>query len=469
MVSDIKTLESRTTSLSRQVGDTSNLPDSLSGQFQVLSATLQSLDSHLNLLAAEWETSLQGEVHLLDRRLEGFDSKVQALELNVQTVCSKLDVHDRRFAHIKPILSLVSSGSVPKQPDSTTMTEILNRLNALESKSAQTDPFISSPAVDLQTQINLLEATVRDQANTISLLENRVVGAGVKMGDLVFQSFEDLLSWVKIKLPNGRFGFLVDGHSFLEFFTLSSHIDSESSAAAEHNAEKAGYATYYEMKVAASFNNLFSVSFWQIIVWRNGDSDCLLGVSSGDKWNNGSTGLHHQIMRKMNDVSYQLDTNIKQVYRNHPEARQLAIDCVTASKRFAIDFVAFISQEYATWQTRGFDKKEAWRVVCQIVRRVFEDLESARVSARHVRDKGNMEYTSASIIFATLRCHEVMNQYVQHQFQEHPAVSSVITRHLAAHFVKPDSSKLSQLEAKVKVCMTKLDSQETKLAKGQKN
>jgi hypothetical protein len=199
------------------------------------------------------------------------------------------------------------------------------------------------------------------------------------------------------------------------------------------------------------------------------DSDCLLGVSSGDKWNNGSTGLHHQIMRKMNDVSYQLDTNIKQVYRNHPKARQLAIDCVTASKRFAIDFVAFISQKYATWQTRGFDKKEAWRVVCQIVRRVFEDLESARVSARHVRDKGNMEYTSASIIFATLRCHEVMNQYVQHQFQEHPAVSSVITRHLATHFVKPDSSKLSQLEAKVKVCMTKLDSQETKLAKGQKN
>jgi len=50
-------------------------------------------------------------------------------------------------------------------------------------------------------------------------------------------------------------------------------------------------------------------------------------------------------MRKMNNVSYQLDTNIKQVYRNHAEAHQLAIDCVTASKRFVIDFIAFISQE----------------------------------------------------------------------------------------------------------------------------
>ncbi len=80
----------------------------------------------------------------------------------------------------------------------------------------------------------------------------------------------------------------------------------------------------------------------------------LPGVTSGEKWSNGSTGLQHQIMQKMNDVNYQLDTNIKQVYRNHPKARQLAIDCVAASKRFVIDFISFVSQEYATWQTRVF-------------------------------------------------------------------------------------------------------------------
>ncbi len=117
----------------------------------------------------------------------------------------------------------------------------------------------------------------------------------------------------------------------------------------------------------------------------------------------------------------------------------------------------------------AFNKREAWRVVCQIVRRIFEDLESARVSARHVRDKGNMEYTSASIIFATLKCHEVMQQYVQHQFHEHPAVSSVITRHLATHFVKPDEAKLSQLEVKVKACMAKLDTLTTKFQDKSKN
>lgn len=121
----------------------------------------------------------------------------------------------------------------------------------------------------------------------------------------------------------------------------------------------------------------------------------------------------------------------------------------------------------------GFSKREAWKVVCQIIRRIFEDLESARLSAHHVRDKGNMDYTAASIIFATLKCHDIMLQYVQHQFHEHPAVSSVITRHLAANFVKPDQvqeTKLSKVEAKVTACMTKLDSLESKLhAKLSKN
>jgi hypothetical protein len=37
----------------------------------------------------------------------------------------------------------------------------------------------------------------------VKLLENRVVGAGVQMGNMVFQSFEDLLAWVQTKIPKG--------------------------------------------------------------------------------------------------------------------------------------------------------------------------------------------------------------------------------------------------------------------------
>ena len=196
------------------------------------------------------------------------------------------------------------------------------------------------------------------------------------------------------------------------------------------------------------------------------DLDCLPAITNGDKWNNGSTGVHHQLMCSTNDVSYQLDSSIKKVLKDHGEARQLAVDCVTISKRFVIDLITFMSQEYATWQTRGFSKKNAWQKVSQIVRRIFEDLQSARISTRNVQDFDDANFTTASFIYATLKCHDVMEAYVKHQFHAHPHVSSVITRHLAANFVKPEDSqdakitaltnKVTALSSKVDLCVSKI-------------
>jgi len=86
-----------------------------------------------------------------------------------------------------------------------------------------------------------------------------------------------------------------------------------------------------------------------------------------------------------------------------------------------------MSQEYSTWQQRGFSTKSAWQIVCQIVRRIFKDLQSARISARNVQDWEDVDFTTASFIYATLKCHDIMEAYVKHQFHAHPHVSSIIT------------------------------------------
>lgn len=251
----------------------------------MLSLTMKRFEDHLMVVSSEWESFLQGEIGALDQLLLEDQAKVQATENLSRHLTSKIDLHDCRLSHIKPLLTSISSG----QPSSShpDLSDVLNRLSLLENHFATgQQPSIAPPdraSQDVLQQVNLLEATLKDQAHQISLLENRGVGAGVKMGDLIFQSFEDLLLWIKNKLPSGRFGFIVDGRSFLEFFTLSAYIDSKLSAAVEHMAEKAGYATYYEMKVAASFNNLFPLIFGKASAGGMDDSDCLPGVSTGDK------------------------------------------------------------------------------------------------------------------------------------------------------------------------------------------
>ncbi len=169
-------------------------------------------------------------------------------------------------------------------------------------------------------------------------------------------------------------------------------------------------------------------------------------------------------MQNMNDVSYQLDSMIKKVFKDNLEVRQLAVDCVIASKRFIIDLIVFMSQEYSTWQQRGLPKKDAWLIVSQIICRIFEDLQSARISARNVQDLDDIDFTPTSFMYTTLKCHEIMDMYVGHQFHAHPHVSSVIMWHLVANFTKPDaSSDAKLLEAKVKVLSLKVDSRESKL------
>ena len=328
----------------------------------------------------------------------------------IDTIAMKIKaLEDSKNSTVAKIVSLGSNQNALKDELNHTMEEVAEvqawiqqsqswmnvidqTLEVFKKRFSVIRPFLNhastSPDGDYPGDLSAeaLNRRLLDMQEKIKILENRVVGSGVQLGSCVFQSFEDLYKWVQVKVPKGRFGLFVDGHSFLEFFTLSGHIDTKAGAAAFRHSLKAGFTTYIEAQLAISFKNLFPAVFGKGGSSTLDDSECLPAISNGNKWNNGSTGLHHQLLRNMNDVSYQIDSTIKKVLHDHLEARQLAIDCVTASKRFAIDLITFMSQEYSTWQQRGFAKKAAWQIACQIMRRIFEDMQSARISACNIQD-----------------------------------------------------------------------------------
>jgi len=456
MVSDLQKLHERVKTLSIMIGPlpvNAKSPNAnLSRIIQTTSDKVQDFDEFKRQITANYKNLFEDfelhkrSVNTLHEEFAEMQDLPSQLDQWMHATNLTFEAFNKRFASIKLVLNRVTPDFGNNKENMPTLLSGKNSEDALTS--------------------DLLYHRVLDLEEKIKILESRVVGAGVQLGGLVFQSFEDLYAWVKIKIPKGRFGLFVDGHSFLEFFSLSGHIDTESGAAAFSHSQRAGFSTYIKAQLAISFKNLFPVVFGKGGSPSMDDSECLPAISTGDKWNNGSTGIHHQLMRNMNDVSYKLNSSIRKVLKDHPEARQLATDCVTSAKRFVIDLIAFMSQEYSTWQQRGFSKKDAWLVVSQIVRRIFEDLQSARISARNAQDFDDTDFTTATFLYATLRCHEVMEGYVRHRFHAHPHVSSVITRHLAANFVKPDSSsdaKISTLESKVKTFGTKLDSYVSKL------
>jgi hypothetical protein len=68
------------------------------------------------------------------------------------------------------------------------------------------------------------------------------------------------------------------------------------------------------------------------------------------------------------------------------------------------------------------------------------------VVGRDCRDIKNPQATATQIVWATIRSHTVMDEYMRRNFFEHPSISAVIARHLASHHTRPDGA----LEARVK-------------------
>jgi len=157
----------------------------------------------------------------------------------------------------------------------------------------------SPGSMDLRSQVLDLTAQVK-------LLQQRILGDGVQIGNKIFQSFDDLRAWVPLHLPTRRYGLFVDAVSLLDFFTCIGHVDAEKTFSAFYSQQRSGFTSMYEARVAASVQNLFPMVFGHSESAGLDASASLPALSDPDKWDNGSTGLKYQLLRGMADVEYQI-------------------------------------------------------------------------------------------------------------------------------------------------------------------
>jgi hypothetical protein len=387
-----------------------------------------------------------------------FSSLVDEMKLTQHQLDARLNqmedllrVHTTRFNNIRPILERITTitSAVPPSGSSRHLAALEGRLAALEN---------SNTASGLDTTYLESITTMQEE---IRLLQQRIVGSGVTIGSQIFQSYEDFVVWIKTNLPAGRFGLFVDGHSLLDFFSFVGFLDAESVANSFHSSNKLGFKSMLETRVAASMQNYFPAPFGKVAGEKIEDSESLPGISDPDKFDNGSTGVRYKILRGMKDVSLQLESNIDKVLRDYPDAKQMARDLLLNSKRFIIDLLNFMLQDYNSWKLRGYTKKEAWKMTCRSVHRILDDLQGARMTGRDAGDGSDIDRVTATYIWATAKAHEVMDDYLKYQFFEHPAIGAMLARHLAATAVLPDenlSNKLRIVDDKLTKLTAKVDS-----------
>jgi hypothetical protein len=197
-------------------------------------------------------------------------------------------------------------------------------------------------------------------------------------------------------------------------------------------------------------------------------SRVLPGLQTTDNWNSdGVTGLQLQVERELPNVDLQFRNAIAGTFEDSAEARDLALELLYRSKKFALDMSNFIQRDYEFWLHKRYSKKDAWELTCLSVRRIFEDIHVVQVVGRDSRDLKNPVLTATQVMWATLRAHTVMEEYSRRNFFEHPSISAVIARHLASNHTKPDSTleaRCLKLDERLSVMSKKMDNIESCLS-----
>jgi len=477
MISDLKTVNDRISSIkhklkmlsdsyaSSEAHTTLQLNQIFSDWHKITELSMTTMNNvqlvrqeHTSLAEAVTTTNEERDLQLqtLNSAIAGFDTRMSAMDR-----CLK--EFEKRFTIIFPIIR----GFKQRQPgeDTGTSDRLKQQLQDLAEKVEALDHMAwqqinSVPSPTSVTQPILHESELQDIRHQIKVLQHRIVGGGVKIGSKVFQSFEDVQVWVKSDLPIRRYGLFVDAVSILDFFSCLGHIDAENQVSTLHNANKAGFTSIYESRVATSVQNIFPRIFGK------GDSHQYLpAIRQPDRWDDGTDGLAYQITRGMTDVETQLSSAIDTVLERYPEARTIASQCLFKAKRFVVDLCSFMSKDYFKWRARGHGKQEAWNMTSLCVRRVFEEIHTERVVARDIYDPNDLEFTTAKMLWATWKAHGVMEQYLKHHFYEHPSISAVLARHLADNYVKPEVNpavQVTALEKTIKSYGIRLDKLENK-------
>ena len=435
--------------------------------FEVDSPDIWCAIDHLATTLSDIQGSISSAVDVssIHKAIKDLQDRQIVLGQAVQELKNQGVTYDQRFNTIGPIIQkLVSQPGSSVSFHSSSADDVNRRLNKLEEVNSDvvlrqvldriSNLELSRPigasmiSSSSDTDLGIFKDAIAKLNVKLETLERRVVGDGLAIGIYVFQSFEDLRVWMKTHVPNNRYGLFVDVIGLFELF-CTDHVDAATAIGTFHSSQRTGFATMYESSLAASMQNVLPTLLGKGSTDGMDTSRFLPGLRDPDKWShNGVTGLRFKIERELPNVDAQLSAEINTALGDSIEASGLARECLFRSKRFIADLCQFITTDFEFWCGRGYVRIDAWSLVCQSLRRIFEDIHSERVYGRHVKS-GDDSQTAAKYVWAVLKAQEKMQDYSKRNFYEHPSVSAVVARHLASNHMKPnDDGKALSLQVK---------------------
>ena len=301
--------------------------------------------------------------------------------------------------------------------------------------------------------ISVIDELLKD----VDTLKNKGDASATKFADLAFKSHEDCFDWVQVHFTKKRYGLIMDPLIMLDKICgddLRYSGGTGGGGTWKTMAErlKMNVTTGVEAAAAESLANprprLFHTGDPSMIYERNVSR--LNRLKKHTDWKSGGGGIREFMIKRMNALNAALTKEITTTFSRNidtVEAYRVTTLCLSNTVTAVTQLIGAVDAIYEKLHDESkFSTDAAWCLTMQILDRICEELYLPKDLVMQNTTLGNADSMCAHIIYSSIKCHDVVNGYMDLQFENHPSVSTEFIRFLATN---SGSEKVDELSSEM--------------------
>ena len=305
-----------------------------------------------------------------------------------------------------------------------------------------------------------LAADVCRLVEYVELLKAGAEDTSVTFGGLGVKSLHDCHAWLLENFKPERYGLLMDPLFMLERVFGSDSPDGNLLKILESRL-KLNIATGAEAAVLNALSQARPRQFHNgkvaMITERNASR--LSRLPTYKSWNSAGQGVRNHITKQMNLIRGTVSADISNTFGRGPHAsagaHALSTMCLNGTVTFLTQLLSFVDTLYEKLHVDSrFSAAQSWSLTAQILDRICEELFAPKEGVLETMSVNDPMSVCSHIMWASLKTHDIMDKYIENQFENHPTIAAEYVKFLATN---SGHDKVDQLEAEVKAIDDRVD------------
>jgi hypothetical protein len=285
----------------------------------------------------------------------------------------------------------------------------------------------------------------------VGVLKLSAETSNVKFGNLGLRNLQECSRWVATNYSDARYGLIIDPLTLLDRIFGDDEVDPMTQLKTLESRLKLNIETGAESSSITSLGHSRPRIFHagRPTMTCDQKTSRLNKLGKPSHWKTGGEGVRNYIIKQMNVLQSSIGSDIMFAFGNQPEhnrAQMIATLSLTASVAFLTQLMNYVDALFEKLHIYSkFTVETAWSLSMQVLDRIMSDLYVPKEGVGNGM-KGDRSSICSHVLWASFRTLDVAQEYLDFNFENHPAISSEFIKFLATN---SGFEKVEKLDATV--------------------